>query len=89
MHPRGEGVDGGGFLPATLCSRANEEAEVLAVEGALLPEGAETVDEGLPLCGVVAVAGGDAKEVGVVFSHVIGGYHGDGGVFWGGVLGGC
>jgi hypothetical protein len=56
------------------------------MEGALLPEGAETVDEGLPLRGVVAEAGGDAEEEGVILSNFVGGYHGDGGVFWRGVL---
>lgn len=40
----------------------DEEASVLAPEGALRPLLASLVPEGLELCGEVAVAGGDAEE---------------------------
>lgn len=86
MDPGREGGDGRAFLPAAHGGCADEEAEVFAVEGARLPEVAKAVDEGFPLRGVVAVAGGDAEQEGVVFGHVVRFDGRDGGVFWGGVL---
>ena len=65
MGQGGHARDGGGFLPAALGGRADEEAGHLAVEAAALPEPAGLVPEGLPLGGEVAVAGGDAEEEGL------------------------
>ena len=85
VSPTGQRGDEGRFLPAAGAGRAGEHAEVFPREGAGHPELAELVDEGLPLGGVVAVAGGDAEEEGVVLLHVVGGDEGDGGVLAGGV----
>ena len=65
MGQGGHARDGGGFLPAALGGRADEEAGHLAVEAAALPQPAGLVPEGLPLGGEVAVAGGDAEEEGL------------------------
>ena len=56
----------GALLSATHRCRADEEAGVLAPQGALHPQLTRPVPEGLPLAGEVAVAGGHAEEKGIV-----------------------
>ena len=55
MGPRRESGNGGRLLSTTLSRGAHEETKVLARQGTLGPETTELVDEGLPLCRVVAV----------------------------------
>lgn len=89
VDPGGHGGDRGGLLAAALGARGDEEAEVLALQGAVHPQLAEAVDEGLPLRGEVAVAGGHAEEEGVVLREGVGLGEGNRGVLRGGVhLGG-
>lgn len=63
VDPGGEGTQGSDFLTTADSAGAYKEAIVLAVQSSRHPELPETVDEGLPLCAVVAVAGGDAEEL--------------------------
>lgn len=72
VHPAGQGVDAGRLLAAARGGRADEQAEVFAVQGSAHPQLAELVDEGLPLGRVGAVAGRDAEEEGVVGLHHVG-----------------
>lgn len=80
MHPAGEGVDASRLLASAHGAGADEQTEVLPVEGALLPEVAEAVDESLPLGAVVAIASWNSEEEGIIVGHFVGGDHGDGGV---------
>ena len=66
VHKRAHGVHGRALLPATLCGRADKHTRVLAPVRAVLPLAAGLVPEDLPLGREIAVAGGDAKEDGVV-----------------------
>lgn len=77
VHPAAQGGDGGRLLPTAGGGRADEQPEVLAVQGARLPQLTEMVDECLPLGRVVAVAGGDAEEEGVVGLEDVRGDEGD------------
>lgn len=66
---RRHGGEGGGLLAAAGRGRGDEQAGVLAVEGARLPLAARVVPKGLPLRGEVAVARGDANQKGVVLGQ--------------------
>ena len=75
----------GALLPTARRGRADKEAGILAPQGALHPQLAGLVPEGLPLGREVAVAGRNAEEKGIVLLE-------NGGVFEsldGGVLGRC
>lgn len=60
------GGESSALLSTALGASADEQAGVLAPEGAGLPLTASAVPEGPPLCGEVAVAGGDAHKEGIV-----------------------
>ena len=84
VSKRAHSRDTGRLLSTAQTGRGYEQAGVFAPEAALLPLAASAVEEGFPLSGKVAVAGGDAEERGVVFLEFGGGDGGDGGVLgWG------
>lgn len=66
VNPGGEGGDSRGLLATAYGGGADEQAEVLAVEGARHPKLAELIDEGLPLGRVDAVASGNSEELALV-----------------------
>ena len=73
MDKGGHGGNSCGLLPTTRGCSADEHPEVFPVESTRLPELAESIDEGLPLCRKVAVTGGNAKEEGVILGQDFGG----------------
>lgn len=75
-----ESAHGGGdgaLLTAARSRSRDEDAGVLAPEGAGLPLLAGVVEEGLPLGGEVPVAGRDAEQERIVALHDIRGDEGD------------
>ena len=66
VRERAHRRDDRALLSAAHRGRADEEARVLAPQGALHPQLARLVPEGLPLGREVAVAGGHAEEKGIV-----------------------
>ena len=61
MRQSGHGGYGSAFLPSTLCASRDEQAGVLAPEGAHLPLTTALVPESLPLSWKVAVPGRDTE----------------------------
>lgn len=66
MSERAHGRNASGLLSSTDAGGGNEQSGVLAPEATLLPLGAGGVEEGFPLSGEVAVAGGDTEQDAVV-----------------------
>ena len=79
------GRDDRAFLTTADSARGDEHTSVLAPVGAGLPLMSTCVPESLPLCGEIAISGGDAEEEGVVGFEGGGGCDGDGFVFGSGV----
>jgi len=71
VYKRGECVRDGGFLPATLTGRGDEDTAHLARKCRPAPERAGGVPECLPLHRKVAVASGNAKQKGVKVDEVV------------------
>lgn len=68
----GEGVHGSALLTSTNTGGRDEDTGVLAVEASGGPDLTGAVPEGLPLCGEVAVTGGDTEEECVVLLEDVG-----------------
>lgn len=85
MREGAHGGDASGFLASAKAGGGDEQAGVLAPEAALHPLVAGAVEEGLPLGGEVAIAGGDTEEHAVVFLELLRGDVRDGVVFGRGV----
>lgn len=85
MREGAHGRDASRLLPSAQAGGGDEEPRVLAPETALHPLAAGAVEEGLPLGGEVAVAGGNAEEHAIVLLELGGRDFGDGGVLGRGV----
>lgn len=84
VHPGAERLESGCFLATACGSGGDKETEVFAMETTRLPQATEAIDEGLPLSTVVGIAGGNAKQEGIVLSEDLRGNEGDGSVLlWG------